>query len=43
MFVESDAQNQAIRVGKCENFCPANEYRLRVRERLVHKFESSKV
>lgn len=42
MFVESDAQNQTIKVGKCEKFCPANEYRLRVRERLVHKFESSK-
>ena len=43
MFVESEAQNQTIKVGKCEKFCPANEYRLRIRERLIHKFESSKV
>jgi len=42
MFVEREAQNQTIKVGKCEKFCPANEYRLRVRERLIHKFESSK-
>ena len=43
MFVEREAQNHTIKVGKCEKFCPANEYRLRVRERLIHKFESSKV
>merc|ERR1712154_157370 len=39
---ESEVQNQTIKLGKCAKFCPANEYRMRIREKLVHKFESSK-
>ena len=29
--------------GKCDQFCPQNEFKLRKRERLVHRLESSQV
>ena len=32
-----------ITTGKCEEFCPKKEYKLRIREKLVHKYESPQV
>jgi len=38
----SDNNNLTTKVtsGKCEEFCPKKEYKLRIREKLVHKYES---
>ena len=35
----SDSSSTAAVVGKCIDFCPAKELKLRVRERLLHRYE----
>ena len=32
-----------VTLGKCQEFCPQKEYKLRIREKLVHKYEYSEV
>jgi len=37
--VATDSTNTPPVVGRCTNFCPAKEVKLRVRERLLHRYE----
>ena len=36
-------EHDVVVEGKCDQFCPQNEFKLRKRERLVHRLESSQV
>ena len=40
---EQEQDHDVVVEGKCDQFCPQNEFKLRKRERLVHRLESSQV